>query len=146
MKSKKFLIVAFLALFLIISSNAYGLGYRFSKDQELETYLVTNSTGLGTSTLIAVTTIIPGQHRILGFRMAPYDTTGAGYELVLGLCDAATIATALDATIFDEAEKSVSTNMSADWYPYPKSLTNGLVVRLGANAVVTIYYEDIKKF
>ena len=145
MKSKKFLIVAFLALVLIVSSNAYGLGYRFSKDQELETYVKTNTTGVDARALVPITTIIPAYHRILGYRIAPYDTS-ANSQYTLGLCDSATLAGAVDTTIFDEAEKSLSTSMDAEWYPYPKRLDNGLVIRQGGNTVVTIYYEDTRTF
>ncbi|KKM16087.1 hypothetical protein LCGC14_1689370 [marine sediment metagenome] len=55
---------------------------------------------------------------------------------------AATVAAALDATLFDEAELSNDTSMEPRWYPYPKALLNGLVVRQGAESVVVIYYED----
>lgn len=140
---RKIFLIALLVMFAMNIAAFAGGPTRLSGWQYTLTKVLTNSTGASVQTLVPVTTIVPADHGIIGWRVTPYDVT-KNSEFVVGLCDAATVATALDTTIFDEAEKSLDTSMDAEWYPYPKRLTNGLVVRQGANTFVTIYYELLK--
>ena len=140
---RKIFLIALLAMF-VVAGVAFAEGpTRLGPWQEVKTSVTANSAGHSIQTLIAVTTIVPAYNRILGFRIAPYDVS-KNSEFTIGLCDSATVAGAQDTTIFDEAEKSLSTSMDAEWYCYPKRLTNGLVVRQGANTVLTIFYEDMR--
>lgn len=131
-----------LVAFALIASSVYAdTMQRFSNNQNVETYVISNSSGTAKlETAISTATISPANHRILGYSISPYDTT-KGSEFWIGLYDDATNAkTSTD--IIDESEWGQSTDKSPRWYPYPRELTDGLVVLQGMNTTVVIYYED----
>lgn len=106
----------------------------------LLTAVVTNSTATRTDNLIALTTIIPGKHRVLGFKVTPY---GAGcVDPYVELHDYATAAGISTSTIFDALEADTNPLRSeTQIFPLPKDISLGVVVRLGGYTAVTVYYE-----
>jgi len=133
---------AFLVVLLLAwSMSAFG-AYE-SPHRTGSTYVCTNATGEYADTNISTSTIIPAYCRILGYRIAPYDTT-ASSEFVVSLWDAADTQTAAD--MFDEAEWGATGPWDPMWYPLPKKLNTQLTVRQGPNTTVVIYYDDTRKY
>jgi len=137
-KGLRFLLAVFLVM--LMASTAYAV----SDNRELHTYVKTNTTGAYADTAVSTSTIIPQYHRILGFTMMAKDTT-LSTEWVVALYDDAS-GTVTEADVFDEAEFTETYQKAVRWYKYPKRLTDGLVIRQGANPVVIVYYEDIREF
>ena len=109
-----------------------------SDTPSIKHYAVINATGSATYEHIGVTTIYPGKDRILGYTVAPI-TSGSG-TVAGGLYDATTSAQMTAANLLGE-RGSVNTATTSETFAGPISLTNGLTVSIGAQAVVTIYYE-----
>lgn len=128
---KHFAIFLLLGLFLLIGGAGAG---------ELEMTVVTNITGARADNLVALTTIIPGKSRILGFRITPY---GAGcVDPYVELHDSATTAGMTTSTLFDALEADTAPLRSeSSFYPKSKKISNGLCVRLGGYTAVTIFHE-----
>jgi hypothetical protein len=101
-------------------------------------YSVTNATGSAKNTAVSTSTIIPGKHRILGFRVCPV-TSGSGTN-VGGLYDAASTSDLSSANLLGE-DSSANTASAGYDFPAPIPLSNGLYVAQGAQTTVTIYYE-----
>lgn len=134
---RKVSLILLLCFFSILLIGKGGEAY------DLETYAVTNSTAVRTKTQIAVTTIIPGKHRVLGFRLTPFGQNCV--DPYVELHDAATTATQTTTsggTMFDVIESDTSPLRSeSGWYPVPKDLALGLSVNLGGYSAVVIFYE-----
>ena len=101
-------------------------------------YSVTNRTGSAVNTAVATTTIIPGKHRILGFRVYPI-TSGSGTNIG-GLYDADTTAEMTSANLIGEDLSANTTSAGYD-FVYPVEVTDGIYVTQGAQTTVMIYYE-----
>lgn len=112
---------------------------------DLQTYIVSNSTAARAKTQVAVTTIIPGKHVILGYRITPFGASCV--DPYVELHDAATTATqttTTGGTMFDLIEADTGPLRSdGDWYPKGKPLALGLSVNLGGYTAATIFYEEL---
>ena len=146
MKIKRFLIAALLVLaFSTMIASAESVG----RNQELETAIATNATGVHATSQISTlsdansTTLDVKYHRVVGYVVMPANTS-LGAEYTVGLYD--TTSSAYGANEFDEAEAGENEDKKPRWYKYPKRLTNGLSVALGPNAAVVVYFEDTRKF
>ena len=139
--SKKALVImSVLLAVLFVSSMVYAEGMgRFSNYQNVKTYVCTNTGLAAASTNIATTTISPTNHRILGFTVLEYNPSAAA-ERIIALYDCAAGGETA-ALLKDECE--VADNLTGNrWYPYPMAIDTQLTVRLGANCLGIIYYED----
>jgi len=127
--------------FMIVASSVYADSMaRFSNNQNVKTYVITNATTTTKCTAVSSTYIDTKYHRILGFTVQELDP-GAAAERIVALYDSASVGAATATYLVDECE--TSDNVSATrWYPYPMGLTNGLVVMQGVNTVALVYYED----
>lgn len=110
--------------------------------REIETYVSVNSTGVIADTAVSTSTIIPGKHRILAFRVNPnsdncLDGTAKLYDL-------AATTSITSSNQFDSLEAITGTyqhSKHSGWYPMPKGLSNGLCIRQGGYTDVTVFYE-----
>jgi len=109
-----------------------------SDTESILIYVKVNDTANAASTNVSTDTIIPGKHRILGYRVNPI-ISGTG-TINVGLYDAATTATALDAVLFGESA-CANTATEGETFPGPKPLSAGLHINQGAYSSVTVYYE-----
>ncbi len=143
-KSRKYLaVLAILVMMTFVASSAFAL--YDAPNKILHTYNKANTSGTAKQeTAVSTSTIVPAYCRVIGFSCMPYDTT-KNSELWIGLYDDATNA-ATSTDIIDEAAWGATNDRAPRWYPYPKELTDGLVVLQGMNTNVTIYYEDIREF
>ena len=151
-KGRGYIALAVLLAVTFMASSAFAL--YDAPNKQVEMYVIENVYAAGEqsttylTTSVSVATIIPGTHRILGFSVMPSNTSLSS-ERVVGLYDCVdTVSTdyITSTYVFDEFE-AAETNAYADrWYPYPRALTSGLTVRQGSNTIVTIYYEDTRKF
>ena len=109
-----------------------------SDTPSIEHYAVSNATGSDAISYVAVTTIIPGKHRLLGFLVSPI-TSASGSTLV-GVYDAEVAGSITNANLLGE-KGGVNTTSYELWFPRPIDVTNGVGVYLGAGSTVTLYYE-----
>jgi hypothetical protein len=129
-------------LSLIIIAALCFAGYltaNASDEQSLLTYTISKSSGAGGSTLIPITTIIPGKSRILGWDVGPA-VTGSGV-VAASIHDAANTTIANTTTQFGELSCSNST-VAEKWYAYPRGVSSGIVVNQANGTVATVYYEN----
>jgi hypothetical protein len=140
---KKILIVL-VALMLVASvamASGAGVPNRFNQDQNVMAYVSQNtSNGSYATENVSTATITPGYHRILGFTVAPCALGGETAQTDVALVDDDDDVMATSAAIFAESEASANTTETI-FFPYPKTLTNGLTIRHGPNSVVIVYYE-----
>jgi hypothetical protein len=132
---------------------AHAILNRFNQDQKIKVAIFSNeTTAAGQQTFkryVSSTSagiLVPGSHRILGYMITPaLNNSGAyGYELWMAMYDS----TSVEQTnaIKLEAEVETSTSMGYSfWYPYPYEIKEGVVIYLGPNATVTIFYEDYRR-
>ena len=100
-------------------------------------YTIKNDTGAAKVSLIPVTSIYPNDvDRIIGYSIMA-DTDGAGAERWIEVYDASTAE--LSGEVLGESE-AASTDSQMVWFPYPRTITNGIAVRQGANTVAIIYF------
>ena len=141
-KGKKYIVLALVVMMLFAAQSAFAL--YDAPNKLVHMYVCTNSAaGSAGTTNISTSTIMPSYHRILGYRIAPYNTS-KGSEFWCSLYD--DTGTTDYTLVFDEAEWGATSDKSPIWYAYPKKLSTGLSVQQGANTVVIIYYEDIREF
>ncbi len=112
---------------------------------DLEMYTVSNTTAARVKTQIAVTTIIPGKHVILGYELIPFG--GSCVDPYVELHDVATTGAQTQTsggTMFSANELDTSP-LKADVriFPKPKKLALGLSINLGGYTAVIIYYERL---
>ena len=135
-------VLAMLIALMFVASSVYADAgpTRFSNNQNVKSYVLTNATTTTKATAVSTSTITVLNHRILGYTIQELDPTAAA-ERIVGLYDSASVIAATATYLIDETE--TSDNVSATrWYPYPMALANGLTVLQGVNTVVIIYYED----
>ena len=131
---RKFSLAAFLlCLFLVLF---IGKG----EAADLEMYVSSNTAAYRADTAVSTSTIIPGKHWILGFKVAP--NNGSCVDPTVILYDAATTGTMSSSTQFDILEADTDPLVSdVTWYPRGKNLSLGLAIRQGGYTDVIIYYE-----
>lgn len=145
-KGKRYLMLAVLLVVGFMASSAFAEGLtRLSPNSEIQTYVCTNTTTEAANTNISTSTITVANHRILGFTVQEYDPTIAS-ERIVGLYDCDTDGEITTTYLFDEAESGTDNASLTRWYVYPKRLSQGLTVQQGANTIVIVYYEDMRKF
>ena len=140
-KKKGGCFIAVLLAIVLMSGTAFAL--YDSPNRQMETYVVTNSTGTSATTAVSTSTISPIHHRIIGYSIAPYDAS-KNTEWTVALVDYSSYQ--VDTYIFDEAEWGATDCKDPRIYPYPKKISTQLRVRQGDNSVVTIYYIDTRKY
>jgi len=132
---KAFSLILVLGLVMFLFSPVLA-----SDEQSLKTYtIVDTGTSGSTSTLIALTTIIPGKCRILGYEIGP--TVSAAGVIGMSIHDAATVGTASTTNQFGELVGANTASYNV-WYPRPRAVSLGIVVKQGYGSTVTIYYEQ----
>jgi hypothetical protein len=140
------LIVVLLMAILCITVNADAQMNRFNQDQKI--LVITNVNAGLTQTFTDITTatvLVPGVHRILGYTVSHLG--GGGTTEIYGtLYDAAATTDNLaPATVIAEAESYNLGPTAQVWFPYPREITNGIIVGQGSRTSVTVYYEDYRR-
>ena len=146
--NKLMMIFAFIALFVYIAPVHADVITRLNENSDLKSYVIINTGATYNVTNVAVTTIIPGTHRIIGAVSTPY-ISGAGTNTfslydnitVTGATLPSTTATAASFNLFGEyiAANTAQNNVAL---AYPRKLANGLSVGIGPGTVCTIFYEE----
>jgi len=132
---RKFLAISMVVISLFIGSYCFAEG-----GNDILTYQTINSSVVYANTLVPVTSIYPTIDNVLGFSIQQYDMA-LGSENVVALYDQTTDAiTSTSGECLGEAE-ALNKADSTIWYPYPRMLNYGLLVRQGPNTVVTIYFS-----
>ena len=99
---------------------------------------VNNSSGIYATTQVSDTNIYLGKDRIIGFSIVPCDPTKHS-ELLAALYDTTSTVPGPSAEIIAESEAGTQAG-STVWFPYPRAVDNGLLVRQGPNTTVIIYF------
>jgi hypothetical protein len=126
---------------------------RFNEDQKIKIAIFSNeSTAAGqqvyqkyvTSTSAGI--LVPGAHRILGYMITPaLNSNGTyGYETWVAMYDSTSVAQTNKVKLEAEIEATTASG-NTFWYPYPYEIKEGVVLYLGPNATVTIFYEDYRR-
>jgi hypothetical protein len=136
---KRFLSVVLILAFVFMASSGYALD-RFSNNQNVKSYVITNATATTKASAVSTSTITVANHRILGYTVQELDPTAAA-ERIVAIYDSASVGAATATTLLDETE-TPDNESATRWYPYPMALANGLTVLQGANTIAIIYYED----
>ncbi len=88
----------------------------------------------GTS-VISASTIIPGTHKILGYQIVPIS---ANCDMRVELYDDNAAAVAHN-IVLNELEKT-ATSYDPEWFPHPRKLLYGLVVKHYGGTKILIFY------
>lgn len=129
----------------MFSPAPVGAVERLGSDDSLLTYFSQNTTVLRADTLVPVTTIIPGKHRILGFVITPQ--VAGCTDGTVELYDEDATADMSTANIWFAYEVQTGTNTingEMVLFPYPKAVSLGLCIRQGNRTNVTILYEKYR--
>lgn len=143
---KLFCFIAVALLVMVMASSACAAvivsGQGGSSLGKVRTYTIINpDAGTYNTTLIPVTTIIPGKCEIVGWHINA--TNVSGVEGVASLRDSATAATAVDTRIINEAEAS-NTLPYDQFFPQGIEVARGVVVNQGPMTSVTVYYVQVR--
>lgn len=150
-------ILSILLIIAFVSGSAFPIGY-YSTDNRRTVRLavVTNLNTAGTASTLkthltsdALGILTDGQ-RILGYTIAPIGTTGGdtvlNTESVFAIYDRAASSglefASGDYTTLEVEAESLSNEPVTVFFPYPYEIKDGILVYLGPNAVLTIYYES----
>lgn len=129
-----------LSLFLVLGLALFMFSPILASDTpSMKTYFVAGSATAPTSNLIALTTIVPGKSRILGWDIGPR-TSGSG-TVAGSIHDVATAAASSSSNQFGELA-GANTTSQEKWYASPLDVTLGIVVNLATGANATVYYEN----
>jgi len=130
---KRIIVLLSLLLFALSSvSYAWGGGEVIT----WKTYTLENSTGAYVGYSIPTTTITPGM-AVLGYAIIPL---GKSSESVVGLYDGTGAGYIVSDELFDEAEAD-GTNSLPHWFPHPRKILTSLLVQVGPNTRVIIYFD-----
>jgi len=143
---KKIFIALCVLSFLLAAPTAQAWQTVKLEVEDYTTYEVDKTTGYDQTTNIAVTTIIPGTHSILGYAIMSLKghevngtvVTGES-ENYLSVWDEIS-GTSNPIGIGPEIE-SVDGSYEVIWFPRPKPFFIGITVRQGANTRASILYE-----
>lgn len=133
---KRFLVGVMVVTVLFIGSYCFAEG-----GNDILTYQTKNTSGsLYSETLVPVTSIYPTIDNILGFSVTQLSPL-VNSERVVSLYDQTTAGiTSISGECLGEAE-AVQGGDATVFYPYPRMLNYGLLIRQGPNTVVTIYFS-----
>ena len=87
--------------------------------------------------LISTTIIKPGTNHILGYSIFPSDPSKSS-ELLIALYDDDN--TGVNRNLLINEAEVTATDSKPIWFPNPRRLTHGLVIKHGGNTKVVIYY------
>jgi len=124
---------------LVMVAMVMMMGVSFA-DNDILTYQTTNTGGTYTNTAVSVTSIYPTIDQILGYSIMQYNPTKNSENVVALYDQTDTAITLISGECLGEAE-ALDNADSTIWYPYPRILTTGLLIRQGPNTVVTIYFS-----
>jgi hypothetical protein len=123
---------------VLVAIMLMAVGISFA-DNEIWTYQTINTSGtVYTNTAIPVTSIYPLIDEILGYSVMHQDPTKSA-ETVVALYDQTSVSI-LSGECLGESESQNKESLT-NWYPYPRTVQSGLMVRQGPNTVVTIYFS-----
>lgn len=131
--SRVAILVGMFFLFQVASADIGG------DSQQVYSFEINNDTPNYRTTLIPVTTIRPGVDKVVGYQMLPYKNATTG-ELLIGLYDS--IDNFLSGELLGENESAFPYGI-VEWFPYPKKIQNGVVVRQGSWSTVIVYFVRI---
>ena len=98
--------------------------------------VLNNTTGVYVKYEVPTTTIRPNKS-ILGYTIIPLDGVS---ESVVGLYDGHGGTSTVADEMFDEAEADGTKSLPM-WFPYPRKILTQLMVHIGPNTRVLIYWE-----
>ena len=79
---------------------------------------------------------------ILGYVIIPINGSAQGVEAVVGLYDGVGGAGIISDEIFDEAESDGKQSLP-NWFPMPRRILTGLLIHIGPNTRVIVYYNPV---
>lgn len=123
---------------VIICLLLLALGCNVSAEIQFLSVEITNTGDTVLQSLIPITTIYPGRDKILGYTVMSAGD-GTNTESYIGIYDSA-ISNLNDLEVIDEAESSDVTSINV-WFPHSREISNGIVVRQGANTIARIIFE-----
>ena len=139
---KRFLLV--LGLCFVFALNAQAGGRVSIDGGQIYTEVIDNVTGYDQTTNVAVTTIEPGKHRLIGVSVMPltnHEYNGSALtgnsEAYVSLWDA--ISTTLNPLLIGETE-AAGIAAEEKVFVHPRIFSNGVTVRQGAITRVIIEY------
>ena len=135
---KKFLVGIMVAIVLFMGS--YCFAYDDTMKNDILTYQTINDSGIYENTLVPVTSIYPLIDNVLGFSIMKHDLTKNAEQVVALYDQTSTTITNTSGECLGESETTTGLSDTI-WYPYPRILNYGLLVRQGPNTVVTIYFS-----
>jgi len=124
---------------LMMVAMVMMVGMSFA-DNDILTYQTINTNGTYTNTAVPITSIYPAIDKILGYSIMQYDLIKNSENVVALYDQTSTSITSTSGECLGEAEALDNADATI-WYPYPRILTTGLLVRQGPNTVVTIYFS-----
>lgn len=95
------------------------IGFAESTTQLSKTYLIRNNAAGNLTTLVPITTIVPGITRIIGYHIIPIQGSGVG-----GWCTLYSGTTASQANIIGESE-TLTYAADGEMWGYPKAVKGG---------------------
>lgn len=104
--------------------------------QICKTYTYANDTAAAVIVNVSVATIIPGVHKILSFTVIPTPARNS-FGAWAALYDATTNSTRI--TLLGEAE-SLAKESKNKFFPYPKSMAQGLSITVGPYTAIIVEY------
>ena len=150
---KLFPILLIVGLVLAFVSPSYAILNRINQDQEIKIAIFSNeTTAAGQQTFKRYVSdssagiLVAGAHRILGYSVTPClnATLNRGYESSVAMYDSTSVEQGNVNKLEAEIE-TTSTTGNVLWYPYPYEIKEGVVLYLGPNATVTVFYEDYRR-
>lgn len=133
----KRVVIVGLAGILLLSCN---VGFCGSLSQS-KTYVKTNNTGHPTIENVSTSTFIPGFTQIIGFSVK--GVAGTGVTPWADLYDATSSTSELSESILiGECESLANLKDREDWSLYPKKVSNGLTIHIGAYTIVEVHYTE----
>jgi hypothetical protein len=138
---KKILSILLVIGLLLVSADSFAQMNRFNVSQKILIATKSNDTGSAIATdITSASVLVAGAHRILGYTVTA--TSSGSTEIYGALYDLeAATTTTTDASLIAEAESRSSGDTVQVWFPYPREIGTGIIVRQGAYTCVTVYYE-----
>jgi len=128
---------------LIVLVSLFICSFAHSVEMDSKTFLsykVENTTAEAQVFLVPITLIWPGRDRVIGWQITKdYDNTNNA-EMYVEIYDASSASLEETDEVIDEAEY-VTYDTNGRFFPYPRNVENGIVVRSGANTIVHIFFE-----
>ena len=119
----------------------FGVSFADSSLKTTKTYTITNTNAYDNRTFVNTSTIIPGENFIVGVSVMNVQVSASNQNAFATIYDASTAAQYTDANFLNEIEAINNQSTASIFYPYPKSLANGLCVITGPKTRTVVEYS-----